>query len=84
MLENLGTAASANLLTPAVLFFALGSIAGWLKSDLTIPDQVAKSLALYLMLCIGFKGGVEARASKRFVPLVPGGATSTQRLSCSG
>jgi len=66
MLESLGSigaGAAANLLTPAVLFFALGAIAGWLKSDLTVPEQVAKTLALYLMLCIGFKGGVEARAS---------------------
>ena len=63
IVENLGAAAVANLLAPAVLFFALGAIAGWLKSDLTIPDQVAKTLALYLMLCIGFKGGVEARVA---------------------
>lgn len=66
MLESLGSVgagAAANLLTPAVLFFALGAIAGWLKSDLTVPEQVAKTLALYLMLCIGFKGGVEARVS---------------------
>lgn len=63
IIESLGSAAAANLLAPAVLFFALGAIAGWLKSDLTIPEQVAKTLALYLMLCIGFKGGVEARAA---------------------
>lgn len=57
-----------------MLFFALGAIAGWLKSDLTIPDQVAKTLALYLMLCIGFKGGVEARAA----------GLSAQMLSAGG
>jgi len=74
VLENLGAAAGANLLAPAVLFFALGAIAGWLKSDLTIPDQVAKSLALYLMLCIGFKGGVEARASGLTPDLISAGA----------
>jgi hypothetical protein len=62
-LNGLGTAAQANLLTPAILFFALGMVAGWARSDLTVPEQVAKALALYLMLCIGFKGGVEARAS---------------------
>lgn len=72
-LEALVDAAGANLLAPAVLFFALGAIAGWLKSDLTIPDQVAKTLALYLMLCIGFKGGVEARASGLSVDLVSAG-----------
>ena len=76
MLEPLGSiaaGAAANLLTPAVLFFALGAIAGWLKSDLTIPEQVAKTLALYLMLCIGFKGGVEARASGLTPDLISAG-----------
>lgn len=50
--------ALANLTTPAVLFFALGIFAGVVRSDLTIPEAVAKGLALYLMLAIGFKGGV--------------------------
>jgi hypothetical protein len=63
MLETALNAASANLLAPAMLFFALGALAGWAKSDLSIPDQAAKALSLYLMLCIGFKGGVEAQAS---------------------
>jgi hypothetical protein len=63
MLETALNAASANLLAPALLFFALGALAGWAKSDLSIPDQAAKALSLYLMLCIGFKGGVEAQAS---------------------
>jgi len=63
MLETAFSAAGANLLSPALLFFALGAMAGWAKSDLSIPDQAAKALSLYLMLCIGFKGGVEAQAS---------------------
>lgn len=63
MLETALSAASANLLAPALLFFALGALAGWARSDLSIPDQAAKALSLYLMLCIGFKGGVEAQAS---------------------
>jgi uncharacterized protein len=49
-----------NLLTPAILFFALGMLAGFARSDLSIPEAAAKTLALYLMLAIGFKGGVEA------------------------
>lgn len=72
-MEAIAAGAAVNLLTPAVLFFALGAIAGWLRSDLTIPEQVAKSLALYLMLCIGFKGGVEARASGLSVDLISAG-----------
>lgn len=72
-METIAAGAAANLLTPAVLFFALGALAGWLKSDLTIPEQVAKTLALYLMLCIGFKGGVEAHASGLSVDLLSAG-----------
>lgn len=47
-----------NLLSPLVLFFVLGLVAALAKSDLTVPEAVAKTLALYLMLAIGFKGGV--------------------------
>lgn len=72
-IESIAAGAAANLLAPAILFFALGAIAGWLKSDLTIPEQAAKTLALYLMLCIGFKGGVEARASGLTTELVSAG-----------
>lgn len=59
MLDSLQLAL-ANLLAPAVLFFLLGFSAGWFRSDLTVPESAAKTLALVLMLCIGFKGGVEA------------------------
>lgn len=56
-----GTLALAlnNILSPPVLFFALGLAAALAKSDLAIPEQVAKTLAIYLMIAIGFKGGVE-------------------------
>ena len=54
------TLAAGNLLQPAVLFFVLGILAGFAKSDLAIPEGVVKTMALYLMLCIGFRGGVEA------------------------
>ena len=47
-----------NLLSPPLLFFALGILSGLLKSDLTIPEHLSKFLSLYLMLAIGFKGGV--------------------------
>jgi uncharacterized protein len=39
------------------LFFVLGFFAGLAKSDLQIPEQIGKGLAIYLMLAIGFKGG---------------------------
>jgi uncharacterized protein len=49
-----------NLLAPPVLFFALGLFAALVKSDLSMPEAAAKLLSLYLLLAIGFKGGVAA------------------------
>lgn len=51
-------AIAANLLTPPILFFALGIMAGALKSDLQVPDSISRYLSIYLMMAIGFKGGV--------------------------
>jgi hypothetical protein len=48
----------ANLFNPAILFFILGIIAGLLKSDLELPSGVSKFLHVYLLIAIGFKGGV--------------------------
>lgn len=56
------SAAGGNLLQPAVLFFALGVLAALARSNLALPREAATTLSLILMLCIGFKGGVEARA----------------------
>ena len=47
-----------NLLSPAILFFGLGVVAGLLKSDLDVPKSISSYLAIYLMMAIGFKGGV--------------------------
>ncbi|HEY9081639.1 sodium-dependent bicarbonate transport family permease [Magnetovibrio sp.] len=52
--------AAQNLISPPVLFFALGLFAALVRSDLAIPQAVAKAMSLYLMLAIGFKGGVAA------------------------
>ena len=51
----------ALLTSPAILFFFIGAAAAFARSDLAIPEPVSKALSLYLMLAIGFKGGVEAR-----------------------
>ncbi len=48
-----------NLLTPPVLFFFLGAIAVLVKSDLEIPAPLPKLFSLYLLLAIGFEGGVK-------------------------
>lgn len=50
-----------NLAHPPVLFFFLGMIAVFCKSDLKIPDPLPKLFSLYLLLAIGFHGGVELR-----------------------
>jgi hypothetical protein len=47
-----------NLISPSTLFFALGIFAGFLKSDLDVPEQISHYLSIYLMMAIGFKGGV--------------------------
>ncbi|MFM9046618.1 MAG: sodium-dependent bicarbonate transport family permease, partial [Cyanobium sp.] len=48
-----------NLLSAPVLFFFLGILAVVLGSDLEIPSPLPKLFSLYLLLAIGFKGGVE-------------------------
>lgn len=49
----------ANLLNPPILFFILGAIASLLRVDLSIPHPVLKFISMYLLLSIGFMGGVE-------------------------
>lgn len=49
----------SNLKNPTLLFFILGIIAAFIKSDLEIPPQISKFLSLYLLFSIGFKGGME-------------------------
>lgn len=48
-----------NLTNPALLFFVLGILAVYLKSDLEIPANSSKFISLYLLFAIGFKGGQE-------------------------
>lgn len=52
-----------NILNPPVLFFFLGMVAVFLKSDLEIPAPLPKFFSLYLLLAIGFKGGYELSES---------------------
>jgi hypothetical protein len=48
-----------NLTNPALLFFVLGIIAVYLRSDLEIPATSSRFISLYLLFAIGFKGGQE-------------------------
>jgi hypothetical protein len=48
-----------NILSIPILFFFLGFIAVQLKSDLEIPQPTSRFLSIYLLMCIGLKGGHE-------------------------
>lgn len=48
----------AFLVSPPILFFAFGMFAGTIRSNLDIPPPIAKFFSLYLLMAIGFKGGV--------------------------
>jgi hypothetical protein len=56
-MDQILTLAAENLLSPIILFFVLGFAAAYAKSDLTVPEAVAKAMSLYLLFAIGFKGG---------------------------
>lgn len=57
-MQDILSLAAANLLTPMILCFGLGLAAALARSDLTVPEAVAKGMSLYLLFAIGFKGGV--------------------------
>jgi hypothetical protein len=48
-----------NLLSPIVLAFALGALAGVLRSELELPEPVLKLISIYLLFSIGITGGRE-------------------------
>jgi uncharacterized protein len=52
-----------NFFAPPVPFFFIGVLAIMMKSDLEIPEQISKFISLYLLMAIGFKGGVELHDS---------------------
>lgn len=54
---------AATLLSPVILFFVLGALAAFARSDLEIPEQIGKGMSLYLMASIGLKGGIEVAAA---------------------
>lgn len=54
---------SANLLSPPILFFAMGMVATLVRSDLKISEPIGQLFNLYLLWAIGFKGGIGLRES---------------------
>lgn len=58
------------LLSPVVLFFLLGALAAFARSDLAVPEAIAKGISLYLMAAIGLKGGVQVAGSGFSIDMV--------------
>jgi uncharacterized protein len=50
-------------ISPPVLFFVLGAVAAFVKSNLRVPRAVTKLMSLYLLWAIGFTGGVKIAQS---------------------
>lgn len=48
-----------SLLDPVIIFFVLGVTIGFLRSNLEIPQALAKFFSLYLLVSLGFRGGTE-------------------------
>lgn len=69
------------LLSPVILFFVLGAAAAFARSDLSIPEAIAKGMSLYLMAAIGLKGGVQV-AANGFTPDILVAAAAGLVLSC--
>ena len=55
VMENV---ALQTLTSPVILFFLLGMGAAAARSELAIPEAMAKGMSLYLMAAIGLKGGM--------------------------
>ncbi len=52
-----------NFLNPPILFFFLGMLASAVRSDLEFPQPLPKLFSLYLLLAVGFQGGVKLSES---------------------
>jgi uncharacterized protein len=61
-----------NLISPVVLCFVLGIVARWIKSDLSVPEQIYQGLSIYLLLAIGLKGGSALASTPIHEVIVPG------------
>lgn len=69
------------LTSPVILFFLLGALAAFARSDLSIPEAMSKGISLYLMAAIGLKGGIEV-AKSGFTPDLLLAALAGLALSC--
>ena len=67
---DMATAVWGNLFSPPILFFALGIIVSLLKVEVGFPKQVSKAITLYLILAIGYKGGLSFLSGTMLTPQV--------------
>lgn len=69
------------ILDPTILFFCLGVAAIWVRSNIEIPPQITKFLSYYLLMSIGFKGGIalakEAITTQMFLTMGAGALAAT-------
>ena len=64
-----------------IAFFALGLIAGLVKSDLKVPVSIYEILSILLMLVIGLKGGM-ALHGEPLLPLLPERPMTCPAVTC--
>lgn len=70
---NMLELAITNLTSPVVLFFGLGIIITILKAKVEFPEAISDFISIYLLVAIGFKGGVaiaEAGLSSIIVTII--------------
>ncbi|WP_448588293.1 sodium-dependent bicarbonate transport family permease [Thermocrinis sp.] len=53
----------SNILNPPVLFFFLGMLAVFVRSDLDVPQPLPKLFSLFLLISIGLQGGYKLHKS---------------------
>lgn len=70
----------ATLLTPPLLFFALGAGAQAVKSDLRFPGDLSRALSIYLLIGIGLHGGAELAGATPSTALAAGAAALAMGL----
>jgi len=61
-----------NIMNPPVLFFLLGMLAVFLKSELSIPQPLPKLFSLFLLISIGLHGGYELSKSGINIDVIKG------------
>lgn len=54
-----------------ILFFILGLVASWLKSDLEVPPQISQFLSIFILLSLGLKGGHEVKVAENLSNFLP-------------